>query len=239
MFTYDNDRIVIHRITKENKMNISAEDIKKNNKYNERLITLPQNDTGNAKRFLLFCRDFVKYNSTQQHWLLWNGKVWSSENSYDKIIKLAQVVMDKYLAVAKENTITEESVKKSIIYHAKSSNNYSSLCNMLTLVAHMNYVKEMKSEPYLLNVQNGVVDLRTKKVFPHHPKYGCTNICACDYVPKIKSTRFKSFVKEITDYNDELYNYLKTASGYFATGLKREEKLFNWNINQRSRTFFV
>lgn len=227
MLTYNNGRVVIHRITKNNEIKtISTEEIRKNNQYNEQLTQLPQNDTGNAKRFLLFCRDFVKYNTTQQAWFLWNGKVWSSDNSYNEIIKLAQAVMDKYYIAAKESLKLEESVKKSIMNHAKTSNNYSNLCNMLTLVSFMNYVKEFKSKPYFLNVQNGVVDLRTKKLYPHRPEYGCTNICICDYDPKAKSTRFKSFVEEITDYNDELYDYLKTSAGYWATGLRREEKFF-------------
>ena len=226
MFTYNNGRIVIHRITKQTKTNISKEDIRENNNYNDKLIALPQNDTGNAKRFLLFCRDFVKYNTTLQGWMLWNGKLWSTENAYDEIIKLAQAVMDKYYSVVKEDTKLDSNTKKAILYHAKTSNNASDLRNMLSLVMHMNYVKEMKSEPYLLNVQNGVVNLKTKELLRHNPKYGCSNICICDYNPKAESSRFKSFVKEITDYDKELYTYLKTAAGYWATGLRREEKFF-------------
>lgn len=112
------------------------------------------------------------------------------------------------------------------MYHAKSSNNKGNLENMLSLVRHMNYVKEFKSAPYILNAQNGVINLKTKELMCHHPRYGCTSICVCDYIPDAKSKRFKSFVKEITDYDHELYNYLKTTAGYFATGLNREEKFF-------------
>lgn len=226
MFTYNNGRVVIHRITKDNKYIITENGIKTNNKFNDKLISLPQNDTGNAKRFLLFCKDFAKYNSTQQVWLLWNGKVWSSENSYDELIKLAQAVMEKYYNVVKSSTTLDDSAKKTILYHAKTSGNRGNLDNILVLAAHMNYVKEMQCKSYLLNVQNGIVNLKTKELIPHHPQYGCTSICRCAYNPNAKSSRFKSFVKEITDYNHELYDYLKTTSGYFATGLRREEKFF-------------
>lgn len=226
MFTYNNGRIVIHRITKDNKNYINEKEIKANNQFNDKLINLPQNDTGNARRFLLFCKDFAKYNSTQQVWLLWNGKVWSSDNSYAELMKLAQAVMEKYYNVTKECTTLDDNVKKSILYHAKSSGNKGNLENMLALAAHMNYVKEMKSKAYLLNVQNGIVNLKTKELLPHHPKHGCTNICRCAYNPNAKSSRFKSFVKEITDYNQELYSYIKTVVGYCCTGSIREEKFF-------------
>lgn len=226
MFTYNNGRIVIHRINKEMKSSISGKDIRNNNKFNETLLNLPQNDTGNARRFLLFCKDYVKYNITLQNWMIWNGKLWSTENAYADIIVLAQAVMDKYYSVARENPTLDSSAKKLIISHAKSSNNKQSLNDMLTLAMHMNYVKDMKSKPYLLNVQNGVVNLKTKELLKHHPQYGCTNICVCDYDPHVKSSRFKSFVEEITDYDKEHYDYLHHVSGYWTTGLRREEKFF-------------
>ena len=48
MFTYNNKRIVIHRINKKVKTNVTVSDIRKTDVYNEKLIALPQNDTGNA-----------------------------------------------------------------------------------------------------------------------------------------------------------------------------------------------
>lgn len=226
MFTYDNGRIVIHRIKKEDNPFISEEKIMKNNTYNKLLIDLPQNDTGNAKRFLLFCRDFVKFNSTTQEWINWSGKYWCSENAYSDIIRLAQTVMEKYYLVVKEDKNLDPQIQKIILSHAKASNNRGNLDNTLNLVKHMNYVKEMTTKPWLLNVQNGIVNLKTKTLLSHHPKHGCTNICICDYDPRAESSRFKKFTKEIVDYNDEMYTYLKRAAGYWSTGLRREEKFY-------------
>ncbi len=113
-----------------------------------------------------------------------------------------------------------------MLNHAKTSNNHQNLTNMLSLVKHMNYVKELKSAPWLLNTQSCVVALRTKEKLHHHPKYGCCKICVCDYNPNAKSTRFKSFSKEIMSDNEEVYDYMQTAAGYWVTGLMREEKLW-------------
>ncbi len=226
MLTYRNGLVVIHRKNKKENTCITPKDIYRDNSHNQELVFLPQNDTGNARRFLLFCGKYVVYNAALQSWMIWNGKLWSTENAYDKITNLAQVVMDKYLEVVIEASKGDKTVGKDILTHAKRSNNRNSLEDMLTLAMHMNYVKEMKSEPYLLNVQNGVVNLKTKELLPHHPKYGCTNICLCDYNPDAKSTRFKTFAKEIMSDNDEVYDYMQTAAGCWTTGERREEKFW-------------
>ena len=225
MLTYDNGLVKIHRKTKDNKNYITPRDIYNDNRHNSELVFLPRNDTGNAQRFLLYCRNYVVYNVALQSWMYWNGKLWSTEDAYAEIIKLAQTVMKKYLDEAESIDIRQVG-RKEIISHAKKSNNKNSLVDMLDLVMHMNYVKEMKSEPYLLNAQNGVVNLKTKELMRHHPKYGCSNICKCDYNPDAKSTRFKSFAKEIMSDNEEVYDYMQTAAGYWITGLRREEKLW-------------
>lgn len=225
MLTYDNGLVKIHRKTKDNKNYITPRDIYNDNRHNSELVFLPRNDTGNAQRFLLYCRNYVVYNVALQSWMYWNGKLWSTEDAYAEIIKLAQAVMKKYLDEAESVDIRQEG-RKEIISHAKKSNNKNSLVDMLDLVMHMNYVREMKSEPHLLNVQNGVVNLKTKELMSHHPKYGCSNICICDYNPDAKSTRFKEFAKEIMSDNEDIYDYMQTAAGYWITGLRREEKLW-------------
>lgn len=225
MLTYDNGLVKIHRKTKDNKNYITPRDIYNDSRHNSELVFLPRNDTGNAQRFLLYCRNYVVYNVALQSWMYWNGKLWSTEDAYAEIIKLAQAVMKKYLDEAESIDIRQEG-RKEIISHAKKSNNKNSLVDMLDLVMHMNYVREMKSEPHLLNTQNCIVNLKTKEQMPHHPKYGCSNICICDYNPDAKSTRFKSFAKEIMSDNEEVYDYMQTTAGCWTTGERREEKLW-------------
>lgn len=50
--------------------------------------------------------------------------------------------------------------------------------------------------------------------------------CNFKYNPDAKSSRFKSFVKEILNYDNELYEYVHRMFGYAVTGSCREQKLF-------------
>jgi len=224
--TFENGRVVIHRIKKEQSATITKEYIEKSNIYNKQLIKLPQNDTGNARRVLLFCRDYVKFNISTGSWIIWDGKLWESQTAEERIKTLIQAVMDKYYDVVKNDRELDEPIKKTILYHARRSNDNNSIINILSLLKAMNYVKEMSCKSHYLNVQNGVVNLKTKELLPHRPEYGCTNICKCDYNPEAKSLRFKQFVREIMDFNKEKYSYLQVSSGYCITGTQKEQKLF-------------
>jgi len=86
MLTYNNGRVLIHRKTKENSMKkINKTKIALCDIHNAKLISLPQNDSGNVERFLLYCKEFVKYNQTTQSWFYWNGKYWQEDAEAGKI----------------------------------------------------------------------------------------------------------------------------------------------------------
>jgi hypothetical protein len=57
------------------------------------------NDGGNAKRFVADYKDKVKYNSTMQNWLVWNGKYWELDTK-NKVVTFAQEVAKQILASA-------------------------------------------------------------------------------------------------------------------------------------------
>ncbi len=226
MLSYREGRVVIHRIGKEMPKNLTREYIMGSKKYDEKLINLPLNDTGNARRVLLFGENYFKFNLETGTWLLWSGKVWRSVAAEQDIKLLIQTVMDKYYKVVSENKELDETVKKTMLSHARRANDNNGINNILCLLRAMNYVKGMRCKSHYLNVQNGVVNLKTKELMPHWPEYGCTNICRFAYNPNVKSSRFKSFVKEISDYDMDIYDYLKLSSGYGITGSVKEQKLF-------------
>lgn len=188
------------------------------------LIKLALNDQGNAERFMLYCKDFVVYNTSTEEWMFWDGKVWRS--AYFIIKGLALEVMKKYYNVVVEKIDNKELVNGEVVKHARNSCNSGKIKGMLKLAQHLNYVEEMKSDKYLLNVKNGVVNLKTKEIYKHDPGYRFTTICPVEYDPNAKSLRFKGFINEIMMGDVELMKYLQTALGYGISGEVREEKIF-------------
>ncbi len=228
MLTYSKNKIVIHRSQRTTMKTITAEMIKGSKEHDEKLLKFPCNDTGNAGRFLLFCSSFVVFDCSKQEWLYWNGKVWLSNATFE-IYGLAIAVMNKYyetaVAAEKSNELDKE-VKRELVRHAKISCNNEKIQSMLKTALYLNYVKEMKAKPYLLNVSNGVIDLRKKELYPHDPRYGCTHLCNVEYNPKVHSKRFKKFLHEIFSDDEDLIRYVQKMFGYAVTGEHCEEKLF-------------
>lgn len=225
MFSYYEGRVIIHRADKKGFNAPTEKQIKSSTVHNDALLNLPPNDSGNARRFMLFAERYVKYNKASDEWLYWNGKYWDND-AFPEIIQLAQWVMDKYYSVVHEACEVDKQRRSALEYHARTSNNYNSLVNMLCLLKNMNYINGAKCKPYYLNTVNGVVNLKNKQLLPHNPDFLCTNMCKYQYNPSAQSTRFKSFINEIMCGNKNLAKYLQCVLGYCITGSCSENKMF-------------
>ena len=86
-------------------------------------------------------------------------------------------------------------------------------------------LERLDADPWLLNCQNGIVDLKTGQLLPHDREQYMTQICNADYVPGQQwSELWETTVKQIIP-NDDVRHYLHKFIGYCLTGLTREEKL--------------
>jgi putative DNA primase/helicase len=81
------------------------------------------------------------------------------------------------------------------------------------------------SEPDLLNVQNGVLHLRTGTLAQHCPRQRFTYVLPVAYDPEADVSAWHNFIHEAVGGNDEVCHFLQRATGYGFTGHTREEKL--------------
>lgn len=80
---------------------------------------------------------------------------------------------------------------------------------------------EFDADPHLLNVQNGIVDLRTGALEPHNPLRMMTKIAAVDYVPGATHPDWSAALQAIP--GDEVREYLQVVFGQAATGSKPDD----------------
>lgn len=81
------------------------------------------------------------------------------------------------------------------------------------------------SDPYLLNCQNGVVDLKAGSLRPHDREAYCTKICAVEYDPEAAAPLWESCMARWQP-DDEVRSFLQRAAGYSLTGHTGEETAF-------------
>ena len=228
MILTENGKIIMHRIRKDDKEHnkrITPDSIRANTSYNKQLLSLETNDTGNVRRVLLYCGKSIVYDKSKKMLALWNGMYWDYD-AKEEIHRLITAVMDNYYeaAINAKNLSKEE--HQRLVSHARKSNNGRDIKVILEMLEYYNTIKELKSEPHYLNVLNGVVDLKTKKLYPHEMNYQFTSVCNANYYPDEKSKHFKDFVQNIF-YNDkDVIRYVQQAFGYGITGERAEQKIF-------------
>lgn len=171
----------------------------------------PYTDLGNAERFIDLFGEQVRFNSDKGTWFVWNKRVWDDRDQ--------SIVSSMYKAVIK-NIFDEGSAIARVAANRLQS--AARIDAMLRLASRERGVaireEELDPDPYTLNCQNGVVDLRTGELLPHNPKALHSKITAIEYKKDAKAPRFFSFLNEVFSGNTEIINMIQRWFGYSATG---------------------
>jgi putative DNA primase/helicase len=94
----------------------------------------------------------------------------------------------------------------------------------------------LDADPYLLNVDNGYVDLRTGDLYKHDPACLMTRLIPWGYEPKATAPLWDAFLEKVLP-NEDTRNYVHRWIGYSATGSIKERRLAIWyGIGRNGKT---
>lgn len=85
--------------------------------------------------------------------------------------------------------------------------------------------EQLDADPYALNTQTGIVDLRTGVVRSHDPKALCTRMANASIDDTRGADLWSEFLHGITQGDSDLAGYLQRVAGYCATGVTPEDVL--------------
>lgn len=99
---------------------------------------------------------------------------------------------------------------------------------------------ELDANPWLFNVSNGTVDLRTANLKDHDPADLMTHISEIEWSDGAACKAWDAFVLSVMGGNRELVVYLQRLVGYAMTGLTREHLLaFFYGTGQNGKSTFM
>jgi len=205
------------------------------NQQNESLVVNPEiedfqekelslTDLGNSERFVRIYRDRVRYSHELRSWFIWNGKYWSKDTSLE-IQNLAKEVIRVIYLEASETR--DRVMQNKIAAWAKSSHSENRIGAMIDLAKSELPIspKNLDNHDYLLNLNNGVFDLRQGKLLPHDPKYFFTRMVDIDYLENGDCKNWQEFLNlVIPDVNTQ--RFVQKSIGYSLTGSVDEQCLF-------------
>jgi putative DNA primase/helicase len=218
-------------------------------------------DQGNANLLIKLAGGNLRYVAETKQWLRWDGKRWQIDTHESFVTGFALQVARDYLRRADELRRASRAVghghevltADDLYKWAVKSRNKSAIDNMISLARKSEgvpiSVTELDRKPYLLGVENGVVDLTTGLLRESEAREDyVTKRSPVRYVPTAAAPRWESLIAQATgspiapERDSEgqvipstvgrftprpaLARYIHKALGYSATGETSEQKLF-------------
>jgi len=188
---------------------------------------LTYTDSGNAQRLVNLHGDRIIYVEETETWHVWTGKVWRADNRELTLVELGKDTADHMIRDAAR--INSTGPKDSLLVWARKSLNRSRIHNAIELARSIpevrTSVEQLDREPWLLNVQNGTLNLKTGELRPHRKDDYLTHILGIEYNPDAQAPRWEQFIEEITEGNENLAKVLQYVVGSALAGVQRDHKL--------------
>jgi putative DNA primase/helicase len=187
----------------------------------------PANDSGNARRFIDYAGEKIRYIPERDLWIVWNGHHWKPDDD-GALYRMAEEHAKELLR--KSADIADGDLRMRGGKLALNLGKRAVIENMLALARYNEAViihaEKLDSNPWLLGVGNGVVDLKTGKFRAGAPPDYISNKTGCDYVPGATCPQFDAFLDRIMANDAEMIAYLWRIVGYCLTGSTTEQCLF-------------
>src|SRR5207244_398057 len=123
---------------------------------------------GNAERLILQHGMDLRYCHAWRKWLVWNGRRWIVDATAETDRRAVATVKSIWREVAEA---PGDERRKGLIRHALESEGDSRIRALLSRAASVAGVPvtpdELDADPWLLNVLNGTINLRTGALRPH------------------------------------------------------------------------
>ena len=175
-------------------------------------------------------------------WILWTGRFWRPDPTGEGSIAtgfiggLSRLIARESATLARRAADeADEDRRKSLMTQAEAllkwavqSENERTIAAGLKLTKHALLIEygDLNRDPWLFNVQNGTVDLRTGALRPHDPTDLITFLAPVTYDPIAICPTWERFLSEVFAGDADLVAFIQRAVGWSLTGVVKERALF-------------
>lgn len=183
-------------------------------------------DTGNAERLVRRFGHSIRFVRDQGAWRVWDGKRWKIDRR-NKVDRLTKQIVRELHEEAADAEGDEAKAKYAWAFKSGGRDRRNAMVALAAMEMDIVTVTtDYDRDPWLFNVQNGVIDLRTGKLLPHNRKQLHSKISSVTYDPTATCPMFDKFLNEIMDGDAEMISFLAAATGYSLTGDIKEQATF-------------
>lgn len=178
-------------------------------------------EMGNAERIVAEYGHVIRFVNGAG-WFTWDGKRWKEDKSR-KVERITSKTLRKLLKSEDEREVKwgKQCEKRAI--------RMNSIKDMIPLVPAQR--EDFDTHPYLMNVENGVIDLKTGELLLHDRDLMLTKLTNIEYKKGADCPNWKAFLESIfkdekgeTDF--ELIDFIQKSIGYSLTSDISEQVMF-------------
>jgi phage/plasmid primase-like uncharacterized protein len=174
-----------------------------------------QTDLGNAHRFARDHHGNIRYCWPWSKWLVWNGRFWARDET-GEIHRLAERTVRAMYAEAVESPSPER--REALVRWALKCESHERRIKMLASAQAIEGIPirpgDLDRDPWLLNVRNGTIDLRTGTLRAHVREDYITRCLDVDYDSDAKCPAWERFLSQVFADAEETIAYVQRAIGY-------------------------
>lgn len=183
-------------------------------------------DVGNGKRLARRWGEIIRFVTVKRsgYWIVWDGKRWATSSGVELEWLAKETVAAMY---GEASSLTDEEDRKKLARHAIKSEHIARVRAMIEAARSEPgipiSIKDFDIKPWLLNVANGTLDLRSGHLRDHSTADLLTKVAPTAYGPAAKCPRWQEFLNEVMDGREQLVDYLQRVLGYTLTGSTQED----------------
>jgi len=198
-------------------------------------------DLGLAKRFTGFHGHQVRYCYPWKSWLIWTGIRWERDDRGEVERLMKATVARVYGEAAKSsNEERRKAIAKFALTSESEAKRKAAIATAQSEPGIPIMPDEMDRDKFLLNVMNGILNLRLGRLLPHDPEYLITKLAPVFFQPDATCPTWLNFLNRIMQGNPRLIAYLQKAVGYSLTGSTVEQILqFLYGLGANGKTTFI
>jgi putative DNA primase/helicase len=175
---------------------------------------------GNARRFVGLHGDTLRYCEAWGKWLVWDGSRWRIDDT-GEVERRAKATVD----ALKDQVRKMKDAPDELVKHMLRSHSWFNIKAMIGMSCTEPLIpvkpNDLDRDPYLLNCQNGTINLRKSR-----REDLITKLAPVVYDPHAACPEFEKFLNRIMGADAELVAFLQRCFGYAFTGDVTEKAVF-------------